>query len=191
MTSFAVAADRWSELDEDQALVKAAQDQPEAFAAIYERYAQRIYLYVRTRVTSEEDAVDLTQQVFVKGLRALPGYRTGEAPLSAWLFRIARNAVIDHQRRCRSTCTLDSVPPLLREHGLGPEDTALRNEDVRRLREALLRLAPDKRELIALRYAGRLKMREIALATGKSEAATKKRLFRALKTLKENYDEIP
>ena len=178
------------QVGDDRALVEAAKADPSAFAAIYERYGQRIFVYVRTRVASEEDAVDITQQVFVKSFKALPGYRFSSAPLAAWLFRIARNAVVDHHRRSRPTTDIDLVPMILRESGPGPEETALRNEDVERLRMALQKLDKAKREVLALRYGGNLRIREIAEATGKSEEATKKQLSRALKSLRQCYESV-
>ena len=171
-------------------LVEAAQAEPTAFAAIYHRYGNRVYVYIRSRVSSEEDAVDITQQVFVNSFRALPRYRVSSAPLAAWLFRIARNAVVDHQRRTRPTTDVDSVPMILRDMGAGPEETAVLNEDINRLRVALQRLDKSKRDVLALRYGGNLRIREIAEATGKSEEATKKQLSRALRSLRQSYDTL-
>lgn len=180
-----------TDAEDDGVLIEAAQAEPSEFAGIYTRYARRIYLYVRCRVSCEEDAVDITQQVFVKSFKALPHYRSSSAPLASWLFRIARNAIVDHQRHSRPTVALDAVPTILREPGIGPEDSALRTEDIDRLRLALERLDASKRDVLALRYAGNLKIREIADATGKTEEATKKQLSRALKTLRQHYNAIP
>jgi RNA polymerase sigma-70 factor (ECF subfamily) len=179
-----------SEVDDDRMLVEAAQAEPMAFAAIYHRYANRVFVYVRSRVVSEEDAVDITQQVFVNSFKALPRYRVSSAPLAAWLFRIARNAIVDHQRRARPGVDIDSVPMVLRELGAGPEETALRNEDVEKLRAAMQGLDRNKREILALRYGGNLRIREIAEATGRSEEATKKQLSRALRSLRQCYDSL-
>lgn len=187
---FAIAHDV-SEVDDDRTLVEAAQAEPTAFAAIYHRYANRMYVYVRSRVSSEEDAVDITQQVFVKSFKALPTYKVSSAPLGAWLFRIARNAIVDHQRRVRPMTDIDAVPMILRETGAGPEELAVKSEEVERLRAALMKLDRKKREVLALRYGGDLRIREIAQATGRSEEATKKQLSRALKSLRQNYESNP
>lgn len=192
MTSgtFAAALPTVSDRDDDRELVEAAQASPAAYAAIYGRYAKRIFVYIRCRVATEEDATDITQQVFVKAFQALPNYRVSNAPLAAWLFRIARNAVVDHRRKHRPTADLDAIPAILREPGIGPEETAIRGEEIARLRRALMRLDQGKREVLALRYGSDLRIREIATATGKSEEATKKQLSRALKSLRQCYDSI-
>ncbi|MBV9279908.1 MAG: sigma-70 family RNA polymerase sigma factor, partial [Chloroflexi bacterium] len=97
--------------DEDIALVRAAQQDRAAFAPLYHRYRHRVYAYLYTRLPHPEDAADLTQQVFVQALAALPRYRPDGPPFAGWLFRIARNAVVDHQRRRRrGAVTLERVP---------------------------------------------------------------------------------
>src|SRR4051812_38705252 len=76
----------------DDALVAAARESSEAFGDLYRLYLPRVYRYLSTRTASPEEAADLTQQVFLRAFHALPGYRAKEAPFTAWLFRIARNA---------------------------------------------------------------------------------------------------
>ena len=173
------------------ALVRAVQNGELAFSALYEQYLDRIYAYVRSRTASDDDAADLTQQVFLQALRALPRYRDGGTPFAAWLFRIARNAVIDHQRGVRPSMDWDSLPIALQPvDGQDVEASVLRRERLDRLRALLGRLGQDKRELLALRFAADLTIAEIAVVIGKSEAATKKSLFRTLHALKEQAHDL-
>jgi RNA polymerase sigma-70 factor, ECF subfamily len=83
-------------------LVELARDQPAAFDTIYYRYRQPLYAYVRARVGNDDDALDIVHDVFLRAFRGLPRYEhredAGDSPFTAWLFRIARNAVIDHHR---------------------------------------------------------------------------------------------
>src|SRR2546430_4969956 len=97
----------------EAALVRAAQEDLTAFAPLYERYRDRIYAYLRTRTRSAEDAADLTQQVFLQALDALPRYRPQRVPFAAWLVRIARNAAANYHRRHRHTIAWDFVPEAL------------------------------------------------------------------------------
>ena len=68
-----------------------------------------IYRYIVSRVHRPADAEDLTQLVFVKALEALPRYESRGIPFGGWLFRLARNAVIDHVRTRHEHADLDAV----------------------------------------------------------------------------------
>ena len=174
--------------EDDAALVHAARADPAAFDALYRRYVARIYRYARAHTPGEDDAADLTQQIFLKALDALPRYRERGLPFAAWLFRIARNAAVDAHRRRRPTIAWDHVPEVARPPDAGdPEAAALRRERATQLRHLLDALDRDRRELLALRFAAGLPVREIAAVIGKSEAAVKKQLARTLRMLKEQY----
>lgn len=184
----ALPLDDSTRLLSEEALVRAAQQDRAAFGVLYDRYLDRVYAYVRTRTTTEDDAADLTQRVFLQALAALPKYRVRTVPFTAWLFRIARNTTIDFHRRQRDTITWDLIPEALQpiaEHEV--ETGVLHREDIERLRALLQTLDPETRDLLALRYAARLTTGAIAAVIGKTEAATKKRLARALHNLKEQY----
>src|SRR5712692_6231491 len=95
-------------MDADEAdLIRAAQAHRSAFALLYQRYLLRVYYYVRARLANDEDAADLTQQIFLQVLDALPDYRPRSAPFAAWLFQIARNAVTDFYRRHKTVVSWD------------------------------------------------------------------------------------
>lgn len=176
--------------DDDAALVRAARTEPAAFDALYGRYRARLYWYLRTRTATDEDAADLLQQVFLRVWDALPGYRERGLPFAAWLFRIARNAAINAARRERPTVAWEALSgqPTTAARD-NPERTALHNETLTRLGALLDRLDPEKRELLALRFAAGLTVREIAAVLGAGEEATKKRLGRTIRALKEHFDD--
>ncbi len=177
--------------EEPGVLISAVQSGDLAFSTLYERYLDRIYAYLRARTATDEDAADLTQQVFLQALSALPRYREGKTPFAAWLFRIARNAAIDGRRRARPSTTLDALPLVLLAAGdLSTEAQVLRRERLERLRTLLSALDRDKRELLALRFAAGLTIAETAVVVGKSEAAVKKSLFRLLHALKEQTHDL-
>jgi len=99
---------RDSRLDDDPvscageaALIAAAQADPAAFGILYRQYLPQLYRYVRSRLPTDDEAADVTQSVFLKALEALPAYQGRGVPFAAWLFRIARNALIDVSRRQR------------------------------------------------------------------------------------------
>lgn len=175
--------------EDEASLIAAAQADPRAFDGLYRRYMTRVFRYARAHAASDEDAADITQQIFLRALDALPRYRQGSAPFGAWLFRIARNASVDaHRRRRAQPVTWDTLPEALHPHASQePEPAYLRAEALDRLRELVARLSVEQRELLALRFAARLSSAEIATVVGKSPAAVKRQLTRILSALKEQY----
>lgn len=179
-------------VDTDEAeLVGAAQADPSTFAHLYRRYLPRVYNYVRARLDGEEDAADLTQQIFLQALAALPDYQPRGLAFAAWLFQIARNAVSDFYRRRKTLVSWDSFPDALQEQSAFQDIDAslVQQERLARLKTLLARLDPAQRELLALRFAAGLSSPEIARVVGRSPAAVKKQLTRLLHTLKEQYHE--
>ena len=85
-------------LDPDVAHVAAAKGDPAAFVALYDRYFDQVFGYVRLRIGDRATSEDVTSQVFVTALAKLDGFR-GRGPFAAWLFRIAHTAVRSAQRR--------------------------------------------------------------------------------------------
>lgn len=174
--------------DDETTLVRAAQIDPAAFGELHRRYETRVARYVRSRVDSNEDADDLTQQVFMRALDALPRYRDRKLPFAAWLFAIARNLVSDFHRGRRSSVPFDLLPEALHpDSSQDPEALSLQREAVDRLRVLLLALPKDRRELLALYFGGGLSLRESAAVLGKSYSTVQRQLSDTLATLKEEY----
>lgn len=169
----------------EQARIASAQRDPAAFAALYQQYYARVYRYLRVRLQSEEDAADLTQQVFLKALDALPRYRSGSAPFSAWLFAIARHALTDRYRQRAPTLSLEAAGDLRSEQEM--DAALLQRESLEQLNALVNQLKPDARDLLALRFAAGLTTPEIAATLGKRPEAVRKSLSRLLQSLKEQY----
>ncbi len=172
-------------VSDDTALVEAARHDPAAFGLLYHRYFDRVYAYLRARTAGEDDAADLTQQVFLQALDALPRYRGQGGAFAAWLFRIARNTATDFHRRRRGMVAWDLLPEALQpraEHGV--EARLVRHEDLAHLRTLVGALDKDTREILVLRFVARLTIAQIAAVIGKSEAATQSHLFRTIRTFR-------
>jgi RNA polymerase sigma-70 factor (ECF subfamily) len=92
--------------------------------------------------------------------------------VSSWLFRIARNRVIDYRRTDKSKRTLPLYENIVSD-AEGPEKTAERNSDVRQLIRAVSQLTQGQRDVIELRFAGGLSIAEVAKILGKSQGAVK------------------
>ncbi|HVU67739.1 MAG TPA: sigma-70 family RNA polymerase sigma factor [Ktedonobacteraceae bacterium] len=175
-------------MTEEAGWIGAAQVDPVAFEPLYMRYRERVYRYVRTRLDSDEDAADLTQQVFLQAMAALPRYRPQGVPFAVWLFRIARHTAINRATRdAGPALSWDQLPETLHPlAGEGPEELAVRSEALEHLRALLSELEPAQRELLALRFAGGLTAPQIAELVGKKPEAVRKQIYRLLQSFKEH-----
>jgi RNA polymerase sigma-70 factor (ECF subfamily) len=154
-----------------------------AFGLIFDHYHEPVYRYIASRVHRPSDAEDLTQHVFVKALEALPRYEARGVPFGGWLFRLARNAVIDHVRTRHDHAELDSV--LARAHGeAGPDEIAVVRQELDAVGSALACLTDEQRETIELRFFAGLSARETAEAMGKQEGTVRGLQFRAIAALR-------
>jgi RNA polymerase sigma-70 factor, ECF subfamily len=155
----------------------------DALGELYDVYAIGVYRYALVHVREPADAEDLVQRIFLKVIEALPGFEDRGVPFGAWLFRIARNTVIDFGRTRRPTTALDSDP---NRHDAtpGPGEIAELSADREAIREAVLALTADQREVVLLRFFGGLSHAEIGLLLGKPENAVRGLQFRALATLR-------
>ena len=154
-----------------------------AFGMIFDHFHEPIYRYIASRVHRPADAEDLTQHVFVKALEALPRYEARGIPFGGWLFRLARNAVIDHVRTRHDHAELETIVGWT--HGdAGPEEVAAVRQELDAIGEALTTLTEEQREAITLRFFAGLSAREAAEAMGKQEGTVRGLQFRAIASLR-------
>ena len=154
-----------------------------AFGMIFDHFHEPIYRYIASRVQRPADAEDLTQHVFVKALEALPRYEARGIPFGGWLFRLARNAVIDHVRTRHDHAELDAIVGWT--HGdAGPDEIVAVRQELDAIGEALTTLTEEQREAITLRFFAGLSAREAAEAMGKQEGTVRGLQFRAIASLR-------
>jgi RNA polymerase sigma-70 factor, ECF subfamily len=154
----------------------------EAVGRLYDTLVGPIYRYVAIRLRRREDAEDVTQLVFERIVAALPRYRHSGRPFQAWAFRIARNAVIDHQRRLRPTEPLGAIAEPA--DGQLLEARSVHAEEIRELRAAIRALTPDQQEALALRYGAELSAEEAARVMGRRAGTVRGLTFRAIEALR-------
>jgi RNA polymerase sigma-70 factor, ECF subfamily len=154
-----------------------------AFGRLFDHFHEPIYRYIASRIQRPTDAEDLTQLVFVKALEALPRYEARGIPFGGWLFRLARNAVIDFVRTRHEHSELDAI---VQRPGsdAGPDQIAVTREDIDAVAAALATLTEEQREAIALRFFAGLSAREAAEAMGKQEGTIRGLQFRAIAALR-------
>ena len=155
-----------------------------AFGQLYDLYLDRVYRYVYYRLGNRQDAEDVTEQVFLRALQAINRFRCDDSPFIAWLLGIARNAVIDHVRARKSTHPLNEA---LVDKGQNGDPGLL--ADMRctheQLRQAILGLKPEYREVIVLRFVEELDHAQTAASLSRSEGAVRVLQHRALCALRQ------
>jgi RNA polymerase sigma-70 factor (ECF subfamily) len=171
--------------DESETIQRAKAYDPDALSTLYERYYQGIYRYVYYRVGNAGLAEDLTGDIFVKMLHGIQSYSLQGVPFSAWLYRIARNRVIDHMRRQPEKAELSLEEARVETIASGEttlEQTVQRDE----LLQAVQVLTGDQRQVIILKFIEDLDNATIASIMGKTEGAVKSLQHRALDTLRQH-----
>jgi RNA polymerase sigma-70 factor (ECF subfamily) len=168
--------------DPDSALVAAAQQDPQAFFTLYDRYFERVLGYVRLRIRDEATCEDVVSTVFTTALGQLRRFR-GHGTFAGWLFQIARNAVRDVQRR-------PAVLPLPDEataSELDVEDRFLAYERAAELHSEISLLTPEQQHLLGLRYGAGLAFDEIGAMVGAAPGTVRVRMHRTLEQLRRRY----
>jgi len=156
---------------------------PRAFGRLFDHYHASVYRYIVSRVHRPSDAEDLTQLVFVKALEALPRYEARGVPFGGWLFRLARNTVIDHVRTRHEHVDLESAS---HQPGgeAGPDEVTVARQELDEVAAALAALTDEQRDAIALRFFAGLSAREAAEVMGKQEGTIRGLQFRAIAALR-------
>jgi RNA polymerase sigma-70 factor (ECF subfamily) len=186
--------DAEADLPDDVAVARILAGEEDLFELLVKRYQVRVLAHVARLVGNREDAMDLSQEVFIKVFGALNRYNP-EFKFSTWLFRIAGNAAIDHLRKRRPRTVPLEPPDLKGEQRVSsgeykssdPDPYAeLRNlERGRAISRAIAELPPEFRELISLRHFAGLSYEEIASVKNMPLGTVKNKLFRARAVLKD------
>ncbi len=160
--------------------------EPADFEAFYQKEFPRVYNYFRFRVGNNALAEDLTADTFEKAWCHREHYRKDLAAFSTWIFTIARRVFVDHLRKHHSAISLDELQNVPAEETT--EDVIQKRADFARLTILLAQLADRDRELVALRYGAGLTNRTIAHLTGLSESNVGVLLYRAVQTLRTEWE---
>jgi RNA polymerase sigma-70 factor (ECF subfamily) len=163
--------------------VERAKTDPAAFGQLYDRYAGQIYRFVRARVHDDCEAEDITEEVFLSALRHIKGYRDQGRPFSCWLYRIAINAVASHYRGRRAQLSLDDELDVAAPTG-DPIDSVVQGDRLRTVWQAVDRLPRQQRAAMILKFSQDMTMEEVGAVLGKSAAAAKLLVYRAVQRLR-------
>lgn len=166
-------------------------DRQAYLTALYQRYAPTLFAYLHRHTGSLEDTEDLLLDVFEAALARPAFERLTSQEQEAWLWNVARNKAVDHQRKRtrRKGLSLDHVPEELYEpERETPESSLLRQEEYARLYASIQRLPTFQQEIVYLRFTLGLRSAEIAVILHKSEGAVRVALSRTLKLLRKIYE---
>ena len=173
--------ERQGDLEAD--LIEQARVDPAAFGILYDRHVQGVYRFVYSRVHERLLAEDLTGDVFFNALKAMPAYRHTEARFSAWLYRIASNAVTSYYRRARNQVDLETIGDLpdTTESVL---DMVVRRDRSHQIWQAIDRLPSRQRKAMTLKFSADLSTEDIGRVMRTSPGAIKLLIFRAVQELR-------
>ena len=157
------------------------------FGKIYDKYIDKIYRFVFLKVNSQEIAQDLSSDTFLKCWEV---YKSGSRidNIQAFLYRIARNLVIDHYRQKDRVQFVSFENSPIIDPGPSLEAKIALNSDLAIIKTAIPNLKEDYQNVVVWRYLEDLSIPEIAKITDKSEQATRITLHRALKALKDEVN---
>jgi RNA polymerase sigma-70 factor (ECF subfamily) len=155
-----------------------------AWEELVRLHTRRVYAVCYRFTGTNEEAQDLTQDVFLRVFKSLKSFRSGEGSFAVWLNRLTRNLLIDHYRRTRQDRKTESIEDQLpvveaATAVTSRTDSMLAGREAGELLQgALQRLSPELRETVILRDIEDLEYREIAQVLNVPEGTVKSRLNR-------------
>jgi RNA polymerase sigma-70 factor (ECF subfamily) len=167
---------------EAQLVQRAKERSPSAWAEIYDRYYRKLYRYCYARTGSDAAAADLASRVYLEAIEGIEWYTYRGKPLLAWLYRIARNIVVDYLRNGQRE--RDALERLATQRSPAAPGLAQQVTDREALRQAMAQLTDEQQQLVALRFFAGCTTEEIAHALEKSERAVYSMEVRALASLR-------
>lgn len=177
------------ELDDNTLMLRVIAGETGEAAILYERYKRPLYAYFfKLTCGDNQSSEDLVHTVFYRAIRYSASF-TGQGSFASWLFRIAHNAGIDHNRKTSRINSYDAESFAVPDNNSGSTDLE-KKEQLVILGDAMRRLKPEEREVLVMGKIDCLKYRDIADILNTTENNVKIRIFRALKRLKEVYEKL-
>lgn len=167
---------------------KAKKGDKDAFGDLYKLFLNRIYRFVYYLVGGDEFlAEDITQSTFLKAWNWLPKFSLSRGTFQSFLFTVARNTVIDNQRKKKEFSLEIQDSDVLRSNE-DLEEIVSKVEEAQEVQKALSQLSTFDRQIVILRYFEELSFREISQVVNKREGAIRVRVHRILGQLRINLD---
>lgn len=171
-------------MDEDKIVQRARRGDAAAFEQLVTAYRDRVYRLALRLCGNGADADEAAQEAFLAAWRGLPNFR-GESRFSTWLYQLATHAAIDLLRREKRHAAGDIDEVDTPDSAPSPQQQAERNEQRQAVRDAVLQLPPEQRQVVVLRFMEELSYEEIGAALHLPVGTVKSRLNRAKAALRE------
>jgi RNA polymerase sigma-70 factor (ECF subfamily) len=163
--------------------INEAKANPEKFGPLYRKYYPEIFRYIKLRILDQDQALDITSQVFLKALNKLSGFEYRGVPFGAWLYRIAKSELYQSFRDSKAHLMVNVESCQIFE---AIEQTDFENDesDQKFLLQCLSKLRASELRLIEMRFFEKLSFKEIGEVLEIKENNAKVKTFRALEKLK-------
>lgn len=171
--------------DQEKIIARARRGDADAFEQLVVAYREQVFRLALRMCGSEADADEVGQEAFLSAWKALPNFR-GESQFSTWLYQLTTHAAIDLMRReKRQIAAADITEVSAADPAPSPQQQAEQSEQREIVRDAILQLAPEQREVVVLRFMEELSYEEIGAVLKLPSGTVKSRLNRAKAQLKE------
>ena len=162
-------------------------DKKKKFGQLYDNHLDEIYRFVFLKVSTREVAQDITSETFRKGWEAFKNRPDMDNP-RAYLYRIARNLVIDHYRTKKQHISDQEIIDELEDHSKNLEDKAAETKEMAKVKKAMENLKESYQDIIIYKYLEEMENSEIARIMDKSEGAVRVTAHRAINALEKEIE---
>lgn len=167
---------------ETQAIQSCQNGNLKEFGVLYDMHVKRIHDFIYFKTYHKETAEDLVSKTFMKALENIKKYNAKIGSFSSWLYRIARNTVIDHYRTSKNTVDIEDIWDLASKQDIKSDIEV--KEGLVKVKTYLAKLTPENRDIVILRVWQEMSYAEIAEVLGKSEDSCKMMFSRTIAKLK-------
>ena len=159
------------ENNESQTIARIKGGELDQFGRLYDLYIKKIYNFIYYKTLHKETAEDLTSQTFFKALKNIKSFDEAKGSFSSWIYRIARNTVIDYHRTKRTEANIDDIWDLSSDSNIETDINTIQKLDT--VKKYLQKFKPQQREIVIMRLWDQLSYQEIAEITGLTVANCK------------------
>jgi RNA polymerase sigma-70 factor (ECF subfamily) len=175
----------WQDSGDFELLKIAKEGDTGAFGELYERHSRVVFRFLYAHLSDRLDAEDLTEEVFLRAWRSLSAYNDQGVPFLAYLFKIARNVLVDFYRRTGRSGGLMSIEEkTIPDFRSDPSETAMVSLEHQEVRRTLEKLREDYRTVLVLRFLSGLSPEETGEVMGRTPGAVRILQHRALSALR-------